>query len=255
MMDQPDPTRLTTSEQPPKSCADCSIRSLALFQPFSDEEVSTVAPLRNGVRFVDAGGEIDATFRKELYTLYSGWALRAKNLDKRSRQVLDILLPGDFIGFELVAIDDPSVRIEAITPVSLCVFPLERIAKTLRENSRLALSVARLGALRQASLTERLANLGRRQSDHRIAHFALEIYTRLDRRGQVRDGTAPFPLTQSVIADCLGLTTEHVNRALRSLRDNELMTIRGRKLHILDYEGLAALASWSDRYLTPKPMI
>lgn len=243
------------SDQPPRRCADCPIRPLALFEPFSEEEVTEVSRIRNAVRFVDARAEIDGKERGELYTLFWGWAFRAKILDDGARQILDILLPGDFIGLESLAVEDPDIRVEAITPVSLCVFPRQRILKAMQENTKLALSLSRLATQSEVTLFEHLADLGRRKSEHRIAHFALEMYTRMERRGQVRDNTSPFPLTQSIIADCLGLTTEHVNRALRSLRDGGLMTIRGRKLEVLDYDGLANLASWSDRYLMPRPLI
>jgi CRP-like cAMP-binding protein len=39
----------------------------------------------------------------------------------------------------------------------------------------------------------------------------------------------PLPLTQELIGDALGLTTIHVNRTLRLLRENHLIEIDGKR--------------------------
>ena len=45
-------------------------------------------------------------------------------------------------------------------------------------------------------------------------------------------------------ADALGLTTVHVNRTLRALREAELVSVRGRTLSLRDPDALAALAGF-----------
>jgi hypothetical protein len=52
------------------------------------------------------------------------------------------------------------------------------------------------------------------------------------------------------LADALGLTTIHVNRTLRALRDEELIDLRGGVLSILDRERLTALAGFDGAYLS-----
>ena len=58
-----------------------------------------------------------------------------------------------------------------------------------------------------------------------------------------------MPLRQRHLADALGLTTIHVNRTLRALRDEELMDVRGGLLRILDREQLIALSGFDSAYL------
>ena len=52
------------------------------------------------------------------------------------------------------------------------------------------------------------------------------------------------PPTQEPIAGALGLTTVHVNRTLRALREADLLAMRGRMLRILDPGALAELAGF-----------
>ena len=51
-----------------------------------------------------------------------------------------------------------------------------------------------------------------------------------------------FPLTQVHIAAYLGLTVVHVNRVLRSLRDEQIVSLERHRMTILDLNRLKTLA-------------
>lgn len=62
------------------------------------------------------------------------------------------------------------------------------------------------------------------------------------------DGYA-LPITQEDLADTTGLSTVHVNRTLRSLRECRLVELSERQLQILDLTGLKTLAEFKPNYL------
>jgi DNA-binding transcriptional regulator YhcF (GntR family) len=55
--------------------------------------------------------------------------------------------------------------------------------------------------------------------------------------------TYPMPLTQSQLADHLGLTPVHVNRVLKSFRQAGIVTVRNGHVDIADLDRLAERAS------------
>ena len=57
------------------------------------------------------------------------------------------------------------------------------------------------------------------------------------------------PLSQSVLGDALGLSAIHVNRVLRELREQGLMTLQKGTVHIHDLSGLRKLAGFQGGYL------
>jgi DNA-binding transcriptional regulator LsrR (DeoR family) len=59
-----------------------------------------------------------------------------------------------------------------------------------------------------------------------------------------------MPFHQRHLADALGLTTTHVNRTMRALRDENLIDVRGGVLRILDRDSLVALVGFEDGYLS-----
>jgi Crp-like helix-turn-helix domain len=71
----------------------------------------------------------------------------------------------------------------------------------------------------------------------RLLHF----YARLRRRKLITGSTFSLPLTQVQIGDYLGLTVAHVNRVLRSLRDERIAHWR-HCVTILNLDRLTSLA-------------
>ena len=61
--------------------------------------------------------------------------------------------------------------------------------------------------------------------------------------------TCELPLTQSEIADALGLSTVHMNKKLREIRQAGLVRVRSSRLTILDWNGLCELAEFDPDYL------
>ncbi len=57
------------------------------------------------------------------------------------------------------------------------------------------------------------------------------------------------PLTQYHLADALGLTSIHVNRTLRTLREAGLVSMREGRVEIMDLDGLVKLAEFDPTYL------
>jgi CRP-like cAMP-binding protein len=56
-------------------------------------------------------------------------------------------------------------------------------------------------------------------------------------------------MTQTEIGDALGLSTVHTNKKLRELKAAKLIEMRGRRLKVLDWEGLCELGEFDATYL------
>lgn len=71
---------------------------------------------------------------------------------------------------------------------------------------------------------EHLVDGGRRNTIVRTAHFLLELGARPRLVGLATNRGYSCPLAQPLLADALGLTAVHVNRVLRELREDGLLT-------------------------------
>lgn len=87
-----------------------------------------------------------------------------------------------------------------------------------------------------------------RSSAH-LAHLLCEIYTRLNAVGAAANMHFTLPLLQRELADILGYSPIHINRAVRDLRDRGLIRWTGSDITILDWDGLRRLARFDPTYL------
>lgn len=220
-------------------------RSLTL----SPEETALLAELQAPARAVPRNREIITEGRKysELFVLLEGTAMRWRVSHGGRRQILSIALPGDFIGFPACFFETAFFSVTALTDTRISSVPLERLL-TLFERGRLAAILLWQFSCEAARYAEHLIDLGRRSAVERVAHFLLEILTRLQVIGMAEERSYSLPLTQEVIGDILGLSMAHVNRSLRQLRDEGLVTMEGPRVVINDLDGLASLADFERSY-------
>lgn len=67
--------------------------------------------------------------------------------------------------------------------------------------------------------------------------------------GLSRADSFEFPITQSELADMLGLSLVHTNRTVQDLRASGLVRWDGRIIEIPDAERLAEVADFDETYL------
>lgn len=254
-MGRTDEEERTTPAAP--DCRGCPVRRLAIFKPLTPDQVGTIARLRKSFRVLPRKTRIlkAGQPKDELYTLFSGWAFRYKMLESGRRQILDFLLPGDFIGFDRIAVVDPGMSVEALTDVALCAFDRTEMIEALKTHPAIAMSIASMTSQADTVMAEHLTGLGRKSAVDRVGSLLLELFTRQARREHIINGGCRFPLTRHHIADAVGLSDEYVTRALRELRDRGFVTLEAQRLTILNYEGLAKSVSWTDTYLVPRAML
>lgn len=241
---------------PPDDCRLCPVRGLSLFRPFEGAELARLNAIRAGTRSHPAGAPIcmpgvDDGF---LYTNFRGWAFSYRLRPDDKRQILDFHLPGDLIGTERLATSSPDIGFEAVTPVLLCAFRRDALLQAAEDIQAFGSALSWMTAREGAVLSERLVTLGRRRASERVAHLLLELWTRQRWRQPGQNSSCDFPLTQRHIADTLGLTHEHVNRALAELRAEGVVDLAQRRLTVPDPERLAEFADWTSSYLVPRPL-
>lgn len=241
------------------ACARCPLRRLDCFDAYANDRIDFIQSLKIGELHVDTDAEIipEGAHGGHLYTLLSGWAFRFKTLSDGRRQILNFLLPGDFIGLQQKMSADATHGVRALSEVRLCVFPRDSLWEIHRTYPDLAYDVTWLAAHEEALVDETLLSVGRRNAAERIALLLLLLHQRASSLQLGDDsGAVPFPITQQHIADALGLSLVHTNKTLRRLEATGLHRIRGGRLSLPNPAALASLADHYGRTATiTRPLI
>jgi CRP-like cAMP-binding protein len=184
-----------------------------------------------------------------VYVNHDGWLLRYKILHGGSRQIIDFILPGQIFGLQACLFKNALYSVAAITESSLSVIPFEMIDDVLVRSPILARALFWSAISESAIIGEHLIDAARRSAYERISHLLLELFVRLKGAGRTDGMSFELPLTQELIGDAVGLTTVHVNRTMRSLREDKLIAIDGKRVTILDFESLSLVCDFENSYL------
>jgi CRP-like cAMP-binding protein len=222
------------------------VRKLGHFVSLSPDEVVVLEDLETARHRVRRHRNIVSEGRKceVLFVLIEGVAIRCRVLSNGGRQVLNVALPGDFIGFPACFFERAQYSVSALTDTVLSSVPHARLLSLFETCPGAAAKIFWSFACEAAMYTEHLIDLGRRSALERVAHFMLELHERLQIIGLAEGDSYPMPLTQELIGDALGLSVPHVNRTLRQLRADDLLVIENQRVTIKDIEALAALAGF-----------
>lgn len=227
-------------------CEKCPLRDLHALRQFSAKELEFVAEFKSGELNIQAGTNIllQGTNSAHLYTILSGWAFRYKTLADGRRQILNVALPGDFLGLQGSVNDEMQHSVEALTDMMLCVFPREKLWNLYRDYPTLAFDVTWLAAREEQVLDEHLLSVGRRTAMERLAYLLLVVFQRAEEVGLTKGNTIALPFTQQHVADMLGMSLVHTNKTLRRLTATQTIRWKERRFEMLDREALARLASY-----------
>jgi CRP-like cAMP-binding protein len=227
-------------------------RKLARFGELSAEDLEILDTLHTATRVVRRNRDIVSEGRsyETMFVLLEGSAIRYRVLRDGRRQILNILLPGDFIGFPGCFFENALYAITALSDVVISPVPFAVLIGLFERRPRLAATIFWSFACEAAIYAERLIDVGRRSALERVAHFLLELLTRLRTVGLADEKSYRMPLTQELIADVLGLSVPHVNRTLRQLRGDGLVTIQEQRVVINDIDAMSALADFETSYLS-----
>lgn len=171
-----------------------------------------------------------------------------------NRQITAIHIPTDMVDLHSVVVPDASSALQALSVATILRVPHRALREIAHSWPAIADAFWRECVVDAALLSEWVLNIGRRDARSRVAHLLCEIACRVEASGEKVGFVVPFPATQIHIGDMTGLTPVHVNRTLRDLRDANVVELRGRMIHILDWARLMEVGDFDPAYLhLPKP--
>ena len=230
---------------------DALIARLEVVADLRDEDKALLADLCSDVRPVPAKKNIlsEGERPEHLHLVVDGWAARYKILPEGSRQIVALLIPGDFCDLHVTILGHMDHGIIALTPCQVAYIPASKIDELTADQNGLTKALWWSTLVDEAVLRSWVVNAGRRDAYARVAHLMCEMHLRLKMIGLVTEDTFDLPMTQEELADATALTPVHINRTLQRLRGDGLIKLGGGSLTVLDVGQLQRVAGFDPTYL------
>lgn len=186
----------------------------------------------------------------DLCILLEGWVCHFKLLGNGRRQITSLVVPGDLVDFGFLTGRSAHLQFRSTTTCQFGSISVGQFAALSEEFPALMRAALRALTTETSIREELVTSLGVRSAEERLSHLLCELRHRLDVVGLV-DANNGFdlPMTQSDLAEALGLSTVHVNRIVQRLRRSGMITLGGGRVSLLQLGRLSELSGFDPSYL------
>lgn len=181
--------------------------------------------------------------------LVEGFLCRYMDDREGYRQLVALHVPGDFVDLHAFPMKRLDHDIATLSPCTVAMVDHRALAEITETRPKLTRMLWYSTLLDAAQHREWIFRLGRLGAEGRIAHFMAELHARLRMIGMGDEDGFALPILQSDLAEAVGLTSVHVNRTLRTLREEGVLTFRNGQVTIENRAKLHAIAEFEPDYL------
>jgi len=227
------------------------IRRLRVDTHLSDEDAEALSNLPMQIKEVDADTLIvsEGDRPTKCCLVIQGFACRSKVTDSGRRQILSFHIPGDIPDLQSLFLRTMDHDLTTISEATLGFIDHSAVNTLIDARPSVGRALWRETLIDSAIFREWIVNVGVRPAAARMAHLLAELRERMASVGLAEDGTFHFPITQSDLAEALGLSAVHINRVLQSFRARRVLDLQRQQIIIVDHDKVLTEGGFDSSYL------
>jgi CRP-like cAMP-binding protein len=191
----------------------------------------------------------------ECCLLVEGFCIRAKTTSDGSRQILSIHIPGEIPDLQSLHLHVMDHDLVPVTESTLGFISHVALRNITRGRPNAAEALWRDTLVEAAVFREWIVNVGQRPGLNRLAHLMMELRERLRVIGKVSGPEFDLPFTQEQLGEATGITSIHVNRVLKQLRNAGVLKFQRGRVAVLDEAQFREAADFDKLYLHLDPAL
>ena len=227
------------------------VEKLNGFSPLTQDEIDALSAATTNCRRHNPKYDLirEGDRPGPVFVVLEGWACRYKVLPNGSRQILAYLMPGDSCDLHVGLLAEMDHSIQTVTSALVATVARQEMDALFERFKGIAKAMYLSQLIDEGTMRAWITSMGRRASIERVAHLMCELYLRARNIGLTLEPPFALPLSQTMLADSLGMTPVHLNRVLKELRGSGAMTLQRGSLVIEDPVQLIRIAGFDENYL------
>lgn len=222
-------------------CSNCGLDNICLPRGLSQAEVENISQVVKAKKTLQRGDFIyrEGDHFKGILAIKSGSAKLVANDTHGNEHILNILLPGELLGFDGLSTEKHGCAAIALETMTFCILPADSMDQLFQNLPGLTRELFRHSGEKMLEDKNQLV-LSKRPAEERLAYFLISLSERLKRRG-FSSSEFKLSLTRQEIGNHLGLALETVSRLLKKFQHDQLITVQNRFIQIRDINSLRNL--------------
>ncbi len=222
-------------------CSNCGLDNICLPRGLSQAEIDNISKVVKAKKTLQRGDFIyrEGDNFKGILAIKSGSAKLIANDPHGNEHILNILLPGELLGFDGLSTEKHGCAAIALETMTFCILPADSMDQLFQKLPSLTRELFRHSGEKMLEDKNQLV-LSKRPAEERLAYFLISLSERLKRRG-FSSSEFKLSLTRQEIGNHLGLALETVSRLLKKFQDDGLITVQNRFIQITNLNQLKSL--------------
>lgn len=237
------PIPITEGSTPKTSCRECGLFDLCFAQEVAEsrrDELDSIIRRQRALKREEHLFHGGQAFRS-VCVVQSGTVKTYQLSSEGDEIVTGFHLPGELIGLDAIGRERHPEFAVALEDSRYCEIPYRDFQKILDESPSLNNLMLKLLSADMAETRELLVVIGRMDARARVSMFLLNMSRRLKSRGEDGDRFR-LSMDRRDIANYLSLTIETVSRTLSWMQKQDMLSVRGKQVQLLDTEALLETA-------------
>lgn len=222
-------------------CSNCSLDTLCLPRGLSEREVERISEVIKRKKTLQRGKSLyrEGDAFKGILAIKSGTAKLIRDDQHGNEHIINILLPGELLGFDGFSGNRHSCSAIALETLSYCELPADDLETLCLKIPGLMREMFRHTGEKLNHDSQQIVR-NKRPAEERLAAFLINLSERFHRRG-FSSIEFNLPLTRQEMGNHLGLALETVSRQLKKFQDQGLITVNHKNIQIHDIPQLKKL--------------
>ena len=225
------------------SCANCSLEDICIPRGLSHSEVDRVSQVIKRKKTLQRGEFLyrDGDLFRGLLAIKSGTAKLIADDHQGNEHILNILLPGELLGFDGLYSDQHNCSAVALETLSFCELPAKNLEKLCLQVPSLMRELFRHTGSK-INNDRNMIIINTRPAEERLAAFLISLSDRFSKRG-FSSSEFTLTLTRQEIGNHLGLAIETISRLLKQFKNSGLITVNKKQIKIKNIGSLRNIYS------------
>ena len=190
---------------------------------------------------------------ERVHVLETGWMIASSALPDGSRYIHRIYQEGDLVGVEDINWAYATSTVEALTACRVASYSKRDHIRLFDGSGSLGAALHGMAMNDQVVVNDTARANACLKAPGQIGHLLLTIEARQRLTSDAPEADSfAFPLRQHQIADAVGLSLVHTNKAIAKLKEQKIAHVGGGRVTISDRDALVGLTGFANRYLVDR---
>ncbi len=222
------------------NCESCIVRRLNQLNSLNKEEIIRISKCKKHIK-INKGQKLfnEGENLKGIYCVQDGFGRLSKLCENGKEQIVRFIVKGSLIGQRSLISDEPTnLSATASEDMFVCFIPKEEIINDLMQNPKFNISMFKELSDNLKNSDNFILDITNKPLKQRFSEALLYLQTIF---GSDHDGMIDVSLNRSDYANFLGIRTESLIRVISTYKKNKIISTKGKKIKIENYNALKNL--------------